>query len=63
MAALGLAMGCDTVRVGFEDNIYGPDGKPAKRNRDLVAAVKQLVEAMGREVASPAEAREMFRLK
>ncbi len=63
MAALGLAMGCDTVRVGFEDNIYGPNGKPAKRNRDLVAAVRQLAEAMGREIASPAEAREMFRLK
>jgi 3-keto-5-aminohexanoate cleavage enzyme len=63
MAALGLAMGCDTVRVGFEDNIFGPDGKPARRNRDLVAAVRKLAKAMGREIASPAEAREMFRLK
>lgn len=62
MAALGLAMGCDTVRVGFEDNIYGPDGHPAERNRDLVAAVRKLAEAMGREIATPAEAKEMFRL-
>ncbi len=62
MAALGLAMGCDTVRVGFEDNIYQQDGKPARRNRDLVAAVRRLAEAVGREIATPEEAREMFRL-
>ena len=62
MAAHGIAMGCNTVRVGFEDNIYLPNGRSARRNHDLVAAAKTLVESIGREVMSPAEAREMFEL-
>ncbi|MBX3575074.1 MAG: 3-keto-5-aminohexanoate cleavage protein [Mesorhizobium sp.] len=62
MAALGIAMGCDTVRVGFEDNIYLPDGNPGRRNHELVAAVRRLVESIGREIATPAEARAMFGL-
>ncbi len=62
MAAHGIAMGCNTVRVGFEDNIYLPDGTPARRNHDLVAAAKNLVQALGREVMTPQEAAEMFEL-
>lgn len=62
LAAHGIAMGCDTVRVGFEDNIYLPNGKPAHRNHDLVAAARRLIESIGREVATPAETRAMFGL-
>lgn len=62
MAALGVAMGCDTVRVGFEDNIYLPNGQAAHRNHDLVAAARDLIHSIGRETASPAEARAMFGL-
>ena len=62
MAALGIAMGCDTVRVGFEDNIYLPNGNAAHRNHELVAAARKLVESIGREIATPAEARAMFEL-
>ncbi|HWU61737.1 MAG TPA: 3-keto-5-aminohexanoate cleavage protein [Ensifer sp.] len=59
-AAMGLAMGCDAIRVGFEDNIYLPNGKVASRNHELVAAARELVRSVGRELASPREAREIF---
>ena len=62
MAALGIAMGCDTVRVGFEDNIYLPNGNAAHRNHELVAAARKLVESIGREIATPAEAHAMVEL-
>ena len=29
-------MGCDTVRIGFEDNIYLPNGKAGEHNGQLV---------------------------
>ena len=60
MNTLGVAMGCDIVRVGFEDNIYLPDGKPAKHNHELVAAMARIARDFGREVATVDEAREIF---
>ncbi len=62
MNTLGMAMGCDIVRVGFEDNIYLPDGKPARHNHELVHATAQIARALGREVASVEDAREIFGL-
>jgi Uncharacterized conserved protein len=62
LCTLGLAMGCDTVRVGFEDNIYLPSGKPARYNADLVEAIVKIAAIYGREPATPAEAREIFGL-
>ena len=62
MGALGVAMGCDIVRVGFEDNIYLPDERPARRNHELVAAMAQIVRSFGREIANVAEARRILRL-
>lgn len=62
LCTLGLAMGCDTVRVGFEDNIYLPSGKPARFNADLVEAIVKIAAIYGREPATPAEAREIFGL-
>jgi 3-keto-5-aminohexanoate cleavage enzyme len=63
MAALGLAMNCDTVRVGFEDNIYLPNGEPGERNHDLVEAAVRLAQSLAREPATPTEARAVFELK
>lgn len=60
MNTLGVAMGCDIVRVGFEDNIYLPNGKPAKHNYELVQAMAQIAAHFGREVATPQDAREIF---
>jgi 3-keto-5-aminohexanoate cleavage enzyme len=63
MNTLGVAMGCDIVRVGFEDNIYLPDGKPARRNHELVAAMARIARDFGRDVATTDEAREIFGLR
>lgn len=50
------------VRVGFEDNIYYSKGKLAKNNAELVARVVRLAKELGREVATPAEARDILGL-
>ena len=38
IATLGLAMGCDLVRVGFEDGVHLPDGSVARDNAEMVRA-------------------------
>jgi 3-keto-5-aminohexanoate cleavage enzyme len=53
-------MGCDTVRVGFEDNIYLPNGSAAKRNHELVRAARVIIEGLGCEVATPDDLRQTF---
>jgi 3-keto-5-aminohexanoate cleavage enzyme len=44
------------VRVGVEDNLRLPDGILAT-NAQLVATAATIAKTMGREIASPAEAR------
>lgn len=51
------------VRVGFEDNVAISKGVLAKSNGELVAKVVRLAKELGREVATPAEAREILGLK
>jgi 3-keto-5-aminohexanoate cleavage enzyme len=51
------------VRVGFEDNVYLSKGVPAKSNGELVEKVVQMAMLMGRDVATPAEARRILGLK
>jgi len=48
------------VRVGLEDNVYYRKGELATSNAQLVARVVRLAKELGREVATPAEAREML---
>ncbi|MBE6989623.1 MAG: 3-keto-5-aminohexanoate cleavage protein [Ruminococcaceae bacterium] len=62
MAAVGIAMG-GNVRVGFEDNVYLGRGQKAASNGELVAKVVRLAKELGREIATPAEAREILGLK
>ncbi len=59
---LGLSMNCDSVRVGFEDNIYLPNGNAAKTNADLVGSIVNIASIWGREPATAAEARAIFQL-
>ena len=61
MAAAGIIMG-GNVRVGFEDNLYLSRGVLAKSNGELVAKVVRLAKELGREIASPAEARRILGL-
>jgi 3-keto-5-aminohexanoate cleavage enzyme len=60
MNILGASMGCDIVRVGFEDNMYLPNGKKAKYNADLVEAMARIASDLGREIATPQEAAAML---
>ncbi|MBP5751092.1 MAG: 3-keto-5-aminohexanoate cleavage protein [Firmicutes bacterium] len=62
IAAATIAMG-GHVRVGFEDNVYMSKGVLAKSNGEMVERVVQLAKLMNREVATPAEAREILGLK
>ncbi|MDJ0873882.1 MAG: 3-keto-5-aminohexanoate cleavage protein [Desulfobacterales bacterium] len=60
LATAAIAMG-GHVRVGIEDNLLLPDGTLAT-NAELVATVATIARTMGREVASPAEARQILSL-
>jgi len=51
------------VRVGLEDNLYIKRGVLARSNAELVEKMRGKVEATGRRIATPAEAREMLMLK
>jgi len=61
MAAMAIMMD-GHVRVGLEDNIFVRRGVLAT-NADLVEKVKRLAAEFEREIATPAEAREMLGLK
>jgi len=62
IVTLGLSMGCDLARVGFEDGIHLPNGQPARYNRDMVKAAVDIAAIFGLEPATVEEARERFRL-
>ena len=62
LAELSLKLG-GHARCGLEDNIYLSKGVLAKGSHELVARVAQLARAAGREVATPAQAREMLRIE
>ncbi|SEQ74992.1 3-keto-5-aminohexanoate cleavage protein [Thalassovita taeanensis] len=62
MAAMGAGMG-GHVRVGLEDNLYIARGRLAQSNAQQVEKIRGIVEALGREVATPDEARAMLGLK
>ena len=62
MAVAAIIMG-GHARVGFEDNVYAGRGVLAKSNGELVEKVAKLSRELGREVATPDEAREILSLK
>ena len=62
LAAPTIVMG-GNVRVGFEDNIYLSRGVKACSNGELVEKVVRLSRELGREIASPEEARRILSLK
>jgi len=67
MMLAGLALGCDGLRVGLEDNVmYGktPDGqKIIATNEMLVKRCVELCKLAGREIATAQEAREILGIK
>jgi 3-keto-5-aminohexanoate cleavage enzyme len=58
---IGLAEGCNGLRVGLEDNIFFEKGVLAT-NPQLVARAVELGKLAGREIADAAEAREILGL-
>jgi 3-keto-5-aminohexanoate cleavage enzyme len=61
MAELSLLLG-GHARCGLEDNIYLTKGTLAKGSYELVARLAEMARAVGREVATPAQARKMLRV-
>jgi uncharacterized protein (DUF849 family) len=51
------------VRVGLEDSLYIGRGQLASSNAEQVEKAVRILEEMGREIATPDEAREMLGLK
>ena len=62
MLAAALSMG-GNIRVGLEDNFYVSPGVMAHSNGDLVEKAVRMSRDMGRETATPAEARSILGLR
>jgi len=61
LVAAAISMG-GNVRVGLEDNFYLREGLMAKSNGELVEKAVRLAGELGREAATPAEARALLQL-
>jgi uncharacterized protein (DUF849 family) len=62
LASMGLAQGSN-VRVGLEDSLWIAPGELAQSNADQVRKVRQVIEGLSFEIATPDEARSMLQLK
>ncbi|MEO8300345.1 MAG: 3-keto-5-aminohexanoate cleavage protein [Rhizomicrobium sp.] len=62
IAAQAAAMG-GNVRVGLEDSLWAGRGRLAQSNAEQVRLVRQIIEGLGRSVATPDEARAILELK
>ena len=51
------------ARVGLEDNIYYRKGELAKSNAQLVERIVRIARDLGKEPATPEEARKILGLK
>ena len=52
-----------SVRVGLEDSLYAGRGRLAQSNAEQVRLIRQILEALSLEVATPDEARELMKTK
>ena len=59
-AALAAAARGGHVRIGFENNLLLPDGRPAADNAALVAATRRMLEAAGHQLMDGREAARIF---
>ena len=62
LGTIGIAMG-GNVRVGLEDNIFIEKGVLAKSNAELVEKIVRIARELGKEPATPDEARQILGLK
>jgi len=61
LSTMALALG-GNIRVGMEDNVYFTHGVLAVSNAQLVDRAVRIARELGREIATPEEAREMLHL-
>jgi 3-keto-5-aminohexanoate cleavage enzyme len=59
LSMMALAMG-GNIRVGFEDNVYISHGVLAASNAQFVEKAVRIARELGREIATPEEARQMM---
>ena len=62
MLAASIAAGASGVRVGYEDSIFYAPGEKGKTNVVLVEKVAEMIRALGCEIMSIDEARELMGL-
>ncbi|MEH2557614.1 uncharacterized protein (DUF849 family) [Bradyrhizobium algeriense] len=62
IAAMAATMG-GNVRVGLEDSLWAGKGRLASSNAEQVRLVRQIIEGLGLDIASPDEARDTLKLK
>ena len=62
VAAMAASMG-GHVRVGLEDSLWIGRGQLAQSNAEQVTRVRQIIEGLGLEVATPDDARAILSLK
>lgn len=61
LSMMVLAMG-GNIRVGFEDNVYYEHGVLAVSNAQMVERAVRIARELGREIATPEEARQMMQM-
>jgi uncharacterized protein (DUF849 family) len=62
LATMGVAQGSN-VRVGLEDSLWISAGKLAESSAAQVVKIRQVIEGLSLDIATPAEARAMLGLK
>jgi 3-keto-5-aminohexanoate cleavage enzyme len=62
MTTLAMILGAQMVRVGMEDNVYYRRGQLLMNNAEAVNRVVRMANDLNREIATPAQAREMLGL-
>ena len=62
LGSIGVAQGSN-VRVGLEDSLWIEPGKLAESSAAQVRKIRQVIEGLSLDIATPAEAREMLALK
>jgi len=61
LSTMALSMG-GAIRVGMEDNVYYSHGVLAVSNAQLVERAVRIARELGREIATPEEARQMLHM-
>lgn len=59
----GAAIHGAHVRVGLEDSLYIGPGRLATSNAEQVRKIRRILEELGYDIATPAQARELLKLK